>query len=571
MTLAILRRRYGFPAFLFILCLVSVGAVAQEPADPPTASESVPPTRADVIAVLDAPTDEKAAELIAGLIERGIEPHRVAQWLAQGRDYRADAPTGLRKVPVECADGKLREHFAWIPPTYTPARKHFLFVDLHGGVSRPQMIPGEAFFAPNPDGQAMIDYMPGRVAMEHGGILLVPRGQAGATWWDNVGVGGVMDAIAQLKRQYNIDENRIFVGGFSDGASGSYYLALTHNTPFAGFVPLSGHPAVPQSAAGLQIHLHSLRNKPMYAVNADRDSLYPASSIEPIVEAMREIGVPVRYRTQLNMTHWPGYVPTERATIWEWMQESTRDPYPRELVWQTADEKFSGLHWLHITEIGDVGNNQRVPDANAQIMSGGRIILGIQIDQEYAGKGVKVSLVTDDSVAAAMGMKAGDIIIDIDGAPIGTIDDLRTALGGKTHGDTIRVVVDRPGTPTESAEMPLTGEFPEARPVTVFSRTKLAASINATLDGWGENGNTITVTCDNVAQFKLLLSPQTIDFERPVTVVVNGDALEPVTVKPDIAVMLRHARKDLDRTMIYAAELVVDVPKGEKQPAKEEE
>ena len=50
------------------------------------------------------------------------------------------------------------------------------------------------------------------------------------------------------------------------------------------------------------------------------------------------------------------------------------------------------------------------------------------------GKGVLVTEVREDSAAARAGLKAGDVITEIDGQKVGSIDELMSALGKKTEG-----------------------------------------------------------------------------------------------------------------------------------------
>jgi len=63
-----------------------------------------------------------------------------------------------------------------------------------------------------------------------------------------------------------------------------------------------------------------------------------------------------------------------------------------------------------------------------------------------------------------------------------------------------------------------------------------------------------------VSRFTLLLSPDVVDFERPVQVRVNGKPVFSGPVRRDVRTLLRWAARDNDRTMLYAAELTVDVP-----------
>ena len=73
-------------------------------------------------------------------------------------------------------------------------------------------------------------------------------------------------------------------------------------------------------------------------------------------------------------------------------------------------------------------------------------------------------------------------------------------------------------------------------------------------------GNTFDAIVRDVAAFTLLLSPDAIDFMRPVVVTVNGKQVFSGTVKKDNTTLMRWAARDNDRTALYAAELKIAVP-----------
>ena len=73
------------------------------------------------------------------------------------------------------------------------------------------------------------------------------------------------------------------------------------------------------------------------------------------------------------------------------------------------------------------------------------------------------------------------------------------------------------------------------------------------------NGNSFDARTRGVGRFTLLLSPDVIDFDQPVQVNVNGKPAYSGRVKRDVGTLLRWAARDNDRTMLYAAELKVEV------------
>jgi len=75
------------------------------------------------------------------------------------------------------------------------------------------------------------------------------------------------------------------------------------------------------------------------------------------------------------------------------------------------------------------------------------------------------------------------------------------------------------------------------------------------------SGNTVQARTRGVGAFTLLLSPSEFDFGQPIRVIVNGQAVFDGTVRKDVATLLRWAARDFDRTMLFGAELKVDVPR----------
>jgi acetyl esterase/lipase len=72
-------------------------------------------------------------------------------------------------------------------------------------------------------------------------------------------------------------------------------------------------------------------------------------------------------------------------------------------------------------------------------------------------------------------------------------------------------------------------------------------------------GNTIEATTSGVSEFTLLLSPDELDFKKPVRFILNGQISFDARMDPTVAMLLKWAARDRDRTMLFAAELHVTV------------
>jgi aminopeptidase N len=72
-----------------------------------------------------------------------------------------------------------------------------------------------------------------------------------------------------------------------------------------------------------------------------------------------------------------------------------------------------------------------------------KVSLGTMPDFAFAGPGVKVQEVREDSPAAAAGIQAGDVLLSVDGAGIQGLRELGTALRKYSAGDTVTVHLRR--------------------------------------------------------------------------------------------------------------------------------
>jgi dienelactone hydrolase len=73
-------------------------------------------------------------------------------------------------------------------------------------------------------------------------------------------------------------------------------------------------------------------------------------------------------------------------------------------------------------------------------------------------------------------------------------------------------------------------------------------------------GNAFEAQTRGVSELTLLLSPDAIDFAKPVQVTVNGSQAFAGSVKKDLPTLLKWAARDNDRTALYGAELHIIVP-----------
>jgi hypothetical protein len=301
------------------------------------------------------------------------------------------------------------------------------------------------------------------------------------------------------------------------------------------------------------VFANNLRNKPLFVVNGGRDPLYPTSVVDPHIEHMKEGGVSVDYHPQPTASHNTAWWPEVKDTFEAFVRDHPRPPLPDTLTWETSDTAaHNRAHWLVIDTLGSPrsggGDVVSLADLND---------LPVDPAADFGARsiGTHVVRVMPGSNADRIGLKPLDILVRVNDESVPTSVDVSDALGELKPGTHIDLLVARNNLPVE-----LSGTYePQILPSPprhLFSRSGPTGRVDLT-----RSGNTVQATTRRVAAFTLLLSPDQFDFRKPVKVVANGRTMFDGKVDKNLRTLLKLAAADNDRTMLFGAELHIDLTK----------
>jgi poly(3-hydroxybutyrate) depolymerase len=496
------------------------------------------PSAGPLDAFVGAASRGDAGRLVDAVLESGVGFDAAYRRLQQGRTYGPQA-TGVVRLRNRTSDGIEHHYVLNVPETYDPARRYQVRFQLHGGIG------GRASNAAV--GAGTIGALAGAEQ-----IYVVPYAWADAPWWSDDQVLNVAEIVDAAKRLYNVDENRVVISGVSDGGTGVYYIAMRETTPFASFLPLNGYWMVLASRDidDGTLFPNNLRNKPFLAVNGGRDRLYPTRIVDPHIAHMKRGGVAIEYHPQPEAGHNTQWWPEVKDTFEAFVREHPRQPLPDVLTWETADTAVHNrAHWLLIDRLGvQPGDAKTLADLN-------EMELPPAPDFGARTTGTRVNRVVPGTSADRVGLEAGDAVVRVNGQSLPGGMDLGDALDDLEPGASIELLVSRHNLPVE-----LRGKY-EPRmavppPRHLFSRAGASGRVDLT-----RSGNTVTAATRGVAAFTLLLSPDQFDFSQPVRVVANGRTVFAAKVQKDLRTLLKYAAADNDRTMLFAAEIHLDLSK----------
>jgi predicted esterase len=474
-----------------------------------------------------------------------LEPSfdQVFQHLRRGRTYSDKVKTG-KQIESMVVDGRTHHYAYFVPRSYDATQSYPVQVSLHGGANRPPPSRSDRWYPKGGEQEGM--------------LTVYPAAWNEALWWQHSQIDAINRILKRLQRDYNIDENRVALLGFSDGATGTYYQAFLNTTPWSAFVPCCGSASVlsnPKVSSDGLLYAANLTNKPLFIVNTGHDRFYPLHRVRHFIDLFQRAGCELVFREKPFFGHNLNWWDEEEESIDSFLAANPRNPYPDRLVWQTDDpSRFGRAHWLIITELGSVAGETALDDWNVLRIKPAMLAMapGFELERGATDR-LQVRVVAESYPAALAGMQTGDVIEQVEGTPVTSGEQLRQLINQVTPGGRLQIQVRR-GSQEQRLELTIP-DVPQAEGYQqAFLRKGLSGRVELV-----RNGNRVDMVTRGVQQLILLISPDTFDLQQPLEVYTNGVKAYSAMVRADPAVSLRWASRDLDRSMLFAAEVTIEV------------
>ncbi len=155
--------------------------------------------------------------------------------------------------------------------------------------------------------------------------------------------------IAETKQILNIDDNQVYLVGFSDGGRTTYNIAFLTPSQFASFYVING------TINSSKMNYPNFSNREITTFSGKKDNLvnykYPIS----IAKKANEFG------SNWNVHLYDGehfYFPYEKEILpkmFNQIKNSYRNPFPNKIIYHKDDDfdEWKGIDWLDIKTNGD--------------------------------------------------------------------------------------------------------------------------------------------------------------------------------------------------------------------------
>ncbi|HWQ54093.1 MAG TPA: alpha/beta fold hydrolase [Bryobacteraceae bacterium] len=222
-----------------------------------------------------------------------------------------------------------------VPAAYDGTRPFPLVFALHGtGGTEATMIDGPQY------GKGALK----RAAERSGALIVSPFGR-GVTEFRGIGENDILSVLADVRRRYRVDPDRIYLTGHSMGGTGSAYLAMRHPDVFAAAAPLAAAYSFPWLAA-------NLKQVPSWWIMGAADDHYYHLGVDPGIARLRALGCPVRYTNLPGKGH--GGPVEDLEGVVAWLLEHKR-AHPREYVFEVDTPMHGRAWWTSVEAITEPG------------------------------------------------------------------------------------------------------------------------------------------------------------------------------------------------------------------------
>ena len=110
----------------------------------------------------------------------------------------------------------------------------------------------------------------------------------------------VMNVLDMVRKEFNIDNNRIYLMGHSMGGAGTLHLGVKYSSIWAALGPIA--------PAAFQLNPDSLKEipkMPIIFVHGDADEMVPVANTRQWIEKAKELGMTYEYNEMSGVTHGP--------------------------------------------------------------------------------------------------------------------------------------------------------------------------------------------------------------------------------------------------------------------------
>lgn len=245
-------------------------------------------------------------------------------------------------IGLQLNDSTKTSYFIHLPQNYNPTKRYPLLFFLHGAVR----------YSPLLEFQTAEINLGGwnryytKYADRDDVILVFPRANKQYNWMtSDEGFFMVPTILKEIKQVINVDDDRVFLAGHSNGATGVFSYWMKQPTAYAGFYGFNTKPKVMTGGTFIE----NAKNRSFISFSTDQDYYYPPQANDDVTALMNQIQADYKDYRYPGFPHWfPSFDESEPAyaILFDDLKKRTRNTSTPTLSWEFDDDAYGSVDWL---------------------------------------------------------------------------------------------------------------------------------------------------------------------------------------------------------------------------------
>lgn len=128
-----------------------------------------------------------------------------------------------------------------------------------------------------------------------GAIIVAPNCPTPGSWATSISDTGINAVLDYMFNNYNIDQSKVLITGYSMGGIGTWHYAAKYPDIFKLAIPIAG---MISSIIG-----DTLSNNPIYVIHGDQDQTFPLAPLQIVIDELLDKGFNIELVIGAGLTH----------------------------------------------------------------------------------------------------------------------------------------------------------------------------------------------------------------------------------------------------------------------------
>lgn len=249
-------------------------------------------------------------------------------------------------IKFKVIDSLNTSYFLSLPPNYNPKKSYPIMFFLHGAVQVNNLTEYQNQTILEDWNRYYTKY-----AQQNGVIMVYPKGSRKYNWiGPDDGFFMIPAMLKEIKQAVNIDDDKVFITGHSNGATGSFSYLMKQQSPFAGFYGFNTQPKVRTGGTFIK----NILNRSYFNVSTNEDYYFPPDANDSLNVIMTDLKADYQDHRYIGWPHWfPQFDESEPVypMIFKDLAGRKRNAFQPTIYWESDDVKYGKADWIQINKL----------------------------------------------------------------------------------------------------------------------------------------------------------------------------------------------------------------------------